>query len=191
TPPSNLFSSGHALFVDEPEMFNSALRRLLERSSKEQSDSKRVNAGGPMSLNTQSFSCCPVVELRQYTLRPQHRDVLINLFDRHFVEAQEAVGMTVIGQFRDRGNPDRFVWLRGFHDMESRHKALEAFYGGPVWAAHRAVANDTMLDSDNVRLLKPARPDLAFPLGYAPQPPRPGGQTPQTFPAVVAAMTDP
>ncbi len=115
-----------------------------------------------MSIPGSNGACCAVVELRQYTLKPQQRDVLIDLFDRHFVESQEAVGMWVIGQFRDRRNPDRFVWLRGFPDMVVRRKALEAFYDGPVWAAHRTAANDTMVDSDNVLLLKPARPDLAF-----------------------------
>ena len=45
-------------------------------------------------------SCCPIVELRQYTLHPGKRDVLIDLFDREFVESQEALGMKVIGQFR-------------------------------------------------------------------------------------------
>ena len=61
--------------------------------------------------------CCPVIELRQYTLKPGQRDVLIDLFDRHFVESQEAAGMTIVGQFRDRRRPDRFVWIRGFPDM--------------------------------------------------------------------------
>ena len=106
--------------------------------------------------------CCAVVELRQYTLRPGKRDDLIDLFDEHFVESQEAVGMTVIGQFRDRLRADRFVWLRGFRDMEARHAALEAFYGGPVWGKHAAVANDTMLAWDDVLLLKPLRPETAF-----------------------------
>lgn len=46
--------------------------------------------------------------------------------------------------------------------MESRHQALEDFYGGSVWAAHRTDANATMLDSDDVLLLKPARPEFAF-----------------------------
>ena len=32
--------------------------------------------------------------------------------------------MRVIGQFRDIGDPNRFVWLRGFPDMPSREKAL-------------------------------------------------------------------
>lgn len=107
-------------------------------------------------------SCCAVLELRQYTLKPGQRDVLIDLFDQHFVESQEALGMSVMGQFRDRHRSDRFVWIRGFSDMTSRHTALDQFYGGPVWAAHKAAANETMLDSDDVLLLKPARPDLAF-----------------------------
>ncbi len=107
-------------------------------------------------------SCCPVLELRQYTLKPGQRDALIDIFERHFIESQEALGMSVIGQFRDRRRSDRFVWLRGFSDMESRRNALAAFYDGPIWGAHKAKANDTMLDSDDVLLLKPARPDMAF-----------------------------
>src|SRR5262245_37384646 len=106
--------------------------------------------------------CCPVIELRQYTLKPGQRDTLIDLFDRYFIESQESAGMTIVGQFRDRQRPDRFVWIRGFSDMANRHRALERFYTGPVWAARRTAANDTMLDSDDVLLLRPARPDTAF-----------------------------
>jgi hypothetical protein len=61
-----------------------------------------------------------------------------------------------MGQFRDLDDPDRFVWLRGFADMASRARALQGFYGGPTWAAHRDVANATMVDSDDVLLLRPA-----------------------------------
>ena len=107
-------------------------------------------------------TCCPIVELRQYTLYPGKRDVLINLFDREFIESQEALGMKVIGQFRDLDDPNQFVWLRGFRDMPSRAEGLKAFYGGPVWKAHREVANATMVDSDNVLLLRPARPASGF-----------------------------
>jgi len=108
--------------------------------------------------------CCPVVELRQYTLHSGKRDVLIELFDREFVETQEEVGMKIIGQFRDLDHQDRFVWLRGFRDMNSRAKALSDFYGGPVWKAHREAANATMIDSDNVLLLRPALPTSGFSL---------------------------
>ncbi|MBZ9851753.1 NIPSNAP family protein [Mesorhizobium sp. CA14] len=115
-------------------------------------------------MNRPSRLASPVVELRQYTLKPGQRETLIALFDRELVETQEATGLTVIGQFRDLDRPDMFVWLRGFADMETRKDALSAFYGGPVWAAHRDAANATMIDSDDVLLLKPAWPDAAFDL---------------------------
>jgi len=109
-------------------------------------------------------SSLEIMELRQYTLHPHKRDVLIDVFDREFLEAQDAVGMPVLGQFRDVDDPDRFVWLRGFADMHVRHEALSAFYGGPVWQAHRNVANATMIDSDNVLLLRPAWAGAAVPV---------------------------
>jgi hypothetical protein len=118
---------------------------------------------------------CQVVELRQYTLHPGQRDVLVELFDREFIEPQEDVGMRVIGQFRDLDHADRFVWLRGFADMAARPGGLQAFYGGPVWAAHRSVANATMVDSDNVLLLRPAWPGSA--IAPRPQDRAPAGAT--------------
>jgi len=111
-------------------------------------------------MNTRTYS--PIIELRQYTLHPGRRDELIELFDREFVETQEAVGIQVIGQFRDLDDTDRFVWLRGFNDMPARAQSLNAFYGGPVWKAHREAANATMIDSDNVLLLRLAHPTSGF-----------------------------
>ncbi|MEI7035200.1 NIPSNAP family protein [Fulvimonas yonginensis] len=96
-----------------------------------------------------------VYELRQYTLRPGQRERLVELFEREFVEPQEALGMGLPGQFRDLDDPDRFVWLRSFVDMDTRATALATFYDGPVWRAHREAANATMLDSDDVLLLQP------------------------------------
>lgn len=103
-----------------------------------------------------------VIELRQYTLRPGKRDVLIGLFDRYFVDGQEQQGIRVVGQFRDLGDEDRFVWIHSFADMQARAAALAAFHYGPVWQSHREAANATMVDSDNVFLLKPASPESAF-----------------------------
>lgn len=106
----------------------------------------------------------PIVELRQYTLRPGRRHELIDLFDSKLVEPQEEVGMSVLGQFRDLDRPDRFVWLRGFPSMDERRASLEAFYTGPVWKTHSKAANATMLETDDVLLLRPATPDSAFSL---------------------------
>lgn len=131
-------------------------------------------ARGPMK------PCCPVLELRQYTLHPGAREALIGLFDEHFVEAQEHYGIRVVGQFRDLAASDRFVWLRGFADMDTRKRALEGFYSGPMWMKHRESANATMVDSDNVLLLKPSGPDGGFRLdalkrGAIGEAERPGG----------------
>lgn len=111
-----------------------------------------------------------VIELRQYVLQPGQREVLIELFEREFVETQEAVGMHVIGQFRDLDDPDRFVWLRGFASMDARREALQAFYFGPVWQRHREQANATMIDSDNVLLLRAAAADAGLMPTAAPRP---------------------
>lgn len=122
----------------------------------ETSASRNRERGVGHSSEPASQVSCPVVELRQYTLKPGRRDDLIALFERHFLEGQEQYGMQILGQFRQRTAPDQFVWLRGFADMQARHRALQGFYGGPIWQEHRAAANATMLDSDNVLLLKPA-----------------------------------
>jgi hypothetical protein len=127
-----------------------------------------------------------VLELRQYTLHPGQRDVLIDLFEREFVETQEAVGMSVLGQFRDLDAPDRFVWLRGFPDMASRAESLTAFYGGPVWQAHRAEANATMIDSSDVLLLRPVAAGSGFDLAGAVRPPV--GAGPRSSPVVAATI---
>ncbi|MFI8433990.1 putative quinol monooxygenase [Streptomyces sp. NPDC079020] len=126
-----------------------------------------------------------VIELRQYTLRPGRRDELIDLFDREFVETQEETGMIVLGQFRDLDDPDRFIWLRGFTDMEARREALSAFYDGPVWTKHGPQANATMADSDDVLLLRP----LVARSGFAVSPserPQEGAAAPDRF--VAAAL---
>jgi hypothetical protein len=97
-----------------------------------------------------------VIELRQYTLLPGRRDELIELFEAQFVESQRRCGIDLIGTFRDLGDAQRFVWIRGFPDMAARKDSLGDFYFGPEWRRSRDAANATMIDSDNVLLLRPA-----------------------------------
>lgn len=130
-----------------------------------------TSAKGTMPASAH-FDTLSVVELRRYRLRPESREKLVDLFDREFVETQEAAGMRVIGQFRDLDAPDSFVWMRGFSDMASREKALQAFYSGPVWAEHRNAANGTMVNSDNVLLLRPLSPQNTFRMTDNGRPPR-------------------
>lgn len=97
-----------------------------------------------------------IYELRDYTLRPGKRDVLIDLFERRFIEPQEALGAHVRATLRDLDQPDRFVWIRSCADAHARFAALDGFYSSDVWRAHRNAANATILDSDNVLQLRPA-----------------------------------
>jgi NIPSNAP len=111
----------------------------------------------PRLAETAMLRDCSVLELRQYTLHAGKRDTLVSLFEKEFIQPQQALGMPVLGPFHDLEDPNRFVWMRGFPGMAERKSMLAAFYGGPVWKAHREAANATMLDSDNVLLLRPAR----------------------------------
>ena len=107
-----------------------------------------------------SITNSPVVELRQYALKPGARDTLVEIFEAEFVESQEALGTAVGGLFHDRDDPDRFVWMRGFASMEARKDGA----GRPSTSAARRgrstvrAANATMIDSDDVLLLRPTDP---------------------------------
>ncbi|MDB4908206.1 MAG: hypothetical protein JWO05_2990 [Gemmatimonadetes bacterium] len=113
----------------------------------------------------------PIVELRQYTTQLRRRDDLISMFDAAFVEPQESAGITVIGQFRNIDDPNKFVWLRGFPTMEDRARGLTEFYGGTAWRSRRDAANATIIDNDNVLLLRPVHPGTGFVLDPNPRPP--------------------
>jgi quinol monooxygenase YgiN len=117
-----------------------------------------------------------IYEFRDYTLHPGQRDALIALFEREFIEPQEALGAHVRATFRDLDRPDRFVWIRSFADARSRFAALGGFYTGAVWQAHRSAANATMIDSDNVLQLRP----VSGALGAAVHPPSGATTIPDT-----------
>ncbi len=99
-----------------------------------------------------------MIELRRYALHPGRLPDLLAVFERHLIEPQEDNGMTVGGTFADEDNPDCFTWLRGFADHGARVRALETFYCGPVWARYGHEANATMVDSDDVLMLRPTQP---------------------------------
>lgn len=94
-------------------------------------------------------------ELRRYVMAPGGADRLAALFRKALARGQTGLGMALWGPYRDLDDPEAFVWLRGFSDPWSRLQALTGFYGGPVWARHRAAANATMLAHDNSVLLSP------------------------------------
>src|SRR5262249_42411830 len=118
-------TDSRSLFV-ECVSYDAALGAVILRRRRKDLGSQLDDGFHTVAMSDET--CCPVVELRQYTLVPGQRETLITLFEREFIETQEATGMIVIGQFRDLNKPDRFVWLRGFADMNSRAHQLEEFY---------------------------------------------------------------
>ena len=113
----------------------------------------------------------PIVELRMYTLRKDRRDEMIELFDRALIEPREAVGIRILGQFRDLDKPNRWTWLQGFNDMESRRESLHAFYTSAAWLENRKAANVTIRDSENVLLLRQVHATSGFKLTPGERPP--------------------
>lgn len=95
-----------------------------------------------------------VIELRNYLLKPGTREKFIEYFGDHFLDSQ--IGARVVAPFRIKGENDRFFWIRSFEDMQSRLTFLRGFYEqGEIWKRFGADANEMMLDSDHVHLLKP------------------------------------
>lgn len=113
-----------------------------------------------VQMNTIShLSSFPVVEFRRYTIKEGKREEFIKYFETYFPEAFEQLGALALGQFRERGNDSRFIWLRGFHNMSDRPIINSAFYFGPLWREHGLTMNALMTDSDNVLLLRPLLPE--------------------------------
>ena len=93
---------------------------------------------------------------------------MVRLYDRHFIESQEAYSITTIGQFRFLNDPSIFFWLRGFDSIDARPIDLNAFYHGATWQSLRGKANALLLDTDNVLLLEPAHEGAGFSLPLIP-----------------------
>ncbi len=119
----------------------------------------------------------PVIELRRYDIAPGQRDRFVRYFDAYFPEAFEQLDCMVFGQFEDRAAETKFVWLRGYRDINARPIANAAFYYGPVWREHRDKVNALFPGlSDNVLLLRPLNVESGVPVLPAVDPvDEPGG----------------
>jgi hypothetical protein len=93
-------------------------------------------------------------ELRIYRLTPQRADDLVAMFEAHFLDAYQAAGAAILATFRDRDDPNRWVWIRAFADEAQRDAALKGFYGSDVWLRRRAEANATIQDASDALLLQ-------------------------------------
>jgi len=97
-----------------------------------------------------------VLELRNYLLKPNLADTFSQYFHSKFVAPMNDLGGYTLGEYKINGINDRFVWLRGFTNMRTRIKFLTDFYlNSPAWKEYGKGANEMMINSDNVYLLKP------------------------------------
>lgn len=112
----------------------------------------------------------PVIEFRRYTTVEGGQAAFTRYFETFFPEAFQQLGAMALGQFTENGNPNSFLWLRGFSSWEQRAVANAAFYYGPVWKEHKATLNGLMTDSDNVLLLRPLHPGSGVPVQPAVDP---------------------
>lgn len=97
-----------------------------------------------------------VLEIRNYLLKPNLADTFSDYFHSKFAAPMNELGGYTLGEFKIAAANDRFVWFRGFKNMKTRVQFLNDFYiNGAVWKEHGKEANEMMLNSDNVYLLKP------------------------------------
>ena len=96
-----------------------------------------------------------VIELRNYLMRPRHRDEFIAGFEDKIMDTLNARGNLVLGQFTVKDSPDNFFWIRGFKDMQSRLKCLKGFYSSEYWSRHVYIPQAHVINYNNVYLLKP------------------------------------
>lgn len=113
----------------------------------------------PTMESVQHLQDYQVVEFRRYVTSDGELAHFVKYFDAYFPEAFEQLGAMVFGQFTERGHPNHFTWLRGFHDINARPIVNAAFYYGPLWKEHRVKVNAILPDSDNVMLLRPLHAD--------------------------------
>nr|HEX4313432.1 NIPSNAP family protein [Kofleriaceae bacterium] len=97
-----------------------------------------------------------IIDVRDYRTVPGKRDQLIERCERELFPEQERLGARVVGSFRDAGDSDRFLFLRGMPDLPTRQRVCEAFYAhGEMWRRARDEVNACIDDSDDVLLVRP------------------------------------
>lgn len=104
---------------------------------------------------------CKVVELRRYTLHAGARDTLIDLFDREFVETQEAVGAHAFPALPVRADVEAFVWLSVYADEVGHARHVADLERLPAWGEEVSQALAQRLEgSPEVLRLRPTARSL-------------------------------
>jgi len=102
-----------------------------------------------------------VLEIRNYLLKPDLTNKFSDYFHTKFVAPMNELGGYTLGEFKINSVNNRFVWFRGFADMKTRLKFLNDFYcNSATWKEYGKGANEMMINSDNVYLLRPLKKEV-------------------------------
>ncbi|TDO70033.1 NIPSNAP protein [Flavobacterium chryseum] len=113
------------------------------------------------NLAQQNSENIQVLEIRNYLLKPNLTDKFSDYFHSKFVVPMNELGGYTVGEFKINGVNDRFVWFRAFADMKTRLKFLNDFYiNSATWKEYGKGANEMMINSDNVYLLRPLKAQI-------------------------------
>ncbi|CAC9975836.1 hypothetical protein [Flavobacterium panici] len=113
------------------------------------------------NLTQQNSENIQVLEIRNYLLKPNLTNKFRDYFHSKFVTPMNELGGYTLGEFKIDNTNDRFVWFRGFTDMKTRLEFLNDFYvNSAIWKEYGKGANEMMINSDNVYLLRPLKEDI-------------------------------
>jgi NIPSNAP len=98
----------------------------------------------------------PVLEIRQYRIRPGQRARFAAFYRDRCIEPQTRCGIAVYDQFDNRDDENVFTFLRGFPDMVERDRRKNDFYRSPLWLNELQDEAFSMIeDYTNVLLVTP------------------------------------
>lgn len=113
----------------------------------------------PAVTNCQPFAgandSIKVIELRNYTIRRDQLSKFVEFMNRIIIPRQESQRGYVLNQFGLKGSDNNYVWMRGFHDMQTRSQFLKDFYSSEYWKQHRQETNSMLVNIEYIYLLRP------------------------------------
>jgi hypothetical protein len=93
-------------------------------------------------------------ELRQYVVRPGHREEWVRFFEDEIVPFQTSKGMRIIGSWVGESDPEVFVWIRGFKDEADRIQLYQDVYESDEWKTRFAPRTGAMLDREKAKITR-------------------------------------
>jgi hypothetical protein len=93
-------------------------------------------------------------ELRQYHIRPGHRENWTRLMEEEIIPFQVSKGMVILGSFVGEQDESVYVWIRRFADEEERARLYEAVYQSDHWKTNIAPRIPEMMDREQMRITR-------------------------------------